>query len=141
MLRDEIKSYVEKTKCPVMPVPTPDYPQWDGKIFVTRTNQRAIASCWKEAAEDDGVDERAAFVQLVACDSEGSRIFQPEDVLMLSTTPHLTPLVERLYFAGRHFCGLTDENREAWRKNSASTGDAGSPSSCAEQSTPDTAST
>lgn len=136
MLRDEIKRFVQCSSMPVLAVPTPELPQWDGQIFVTRVSPRALATHWKDAAEEDSLDERAAFVVLVASDKEGSRIFQEEDVLWLSTTPLLMPLIERLYWAGREFNGLTEENRTAWRKNSKGTGDVGSPSSCAAPSTP-----
>ena len=140
-LRDEIKSFIKDAPLPVLAVPTPELPQWDGQIYVTRVCARALASHWKEAEEDDALDERAAFVSLVASDKDGSRIFQDDDVLWLSTTPFLMPLVERLYWAGRQHNGLTEENRTAWRKNSVGTGDGGSPSSCAAPSTPATAST
>lgn len=140
-LRDDIKSFVKDSPLPVLAVPTPELPQWDGQIFVTRVCARALASHWKDAEEEEAFDERAAFVALVASDDKGSRIFQDEDVLWLSTTPFLMPLVERLYYAGLEHNGLTRENRQAWRKNSKSTGDGGSPSSCAAPSPPATAST
>ena len=140
-LRDEIKSYVKDIPMPVLAVPTPELPNWDGQIFVTRVCPRALAEHWKDSEEDDQCDERAAFVALVASDKDGSRIFQDEDVLWLSTSAVLMPLVERLYWAGREHNGLTEENRTAWRKNSKSTGGDGLPSSCAAPSTPATAST
>jgi hypothetical protein len=139
-LRDEIQSFVKSSPLPVLAVPTPELPAWDGQIFVTRVSPRALAEHWKDADEDDYGDERAAFVVLVASDKDGSRIFQDEDVLWLSTTPFMMPVVERLYWAGRQHNGLTEENRTAWRKNSKSTGGDGSPSSCAAPSTPVSAS-
>jgi hypothetical protein len=129
--RDDIKAFVNNSPMPVLAVPTPELPQWDGQIFVRRVCARALASHWKDAEEDEANDERAAFVSLVASDKDGSRIFQDEDVLWLSTTPLLMPLVERLYWAGRQHNGLTEENRTAWRKNLGGTGDGGLPSSCA----------
>jgi hypothetical protein len=140
-LRDEIKSFVKDQKAAVLAVPTPELPQWDGQIYVTRVCARALASHWKESDEDESLDERASFVVLVASDKEGSRIFQDEDILWLSTTPLLMPLVERLYFAGMEHNGLTRENRMAWRKNLPGTGDGGLPSSCAAPSIPASAST
>jgi hypothetical protein len=140
-MRDEIKAFVAEEKPALLPVPTPELPKWNGQIYVGRACPRAVASCWKDSDDDEQIDERARFAALVACDEAGSRIFQDEDVLWLSTCAMLTPMVERLYWAGRHHNGLTDENRTAWRKNSASTGGGGSPSSCAAPSTPDTAST
>jgi hypothetical protein len=140
MLRDEIKAFVTSTPPALLAVPTPELPQWDGQIFVGRICPRDVADCW-DAEEDDKNDERAIFVQKIACDKDGSRIFQVEDVLWLSTTPFMTPLVERLYWAGLDHNGLTRENRQAWRKNLPSTGGDGLPSSCAAPSIPTTAST
>lgn len=140
-LRDEIKKSVAEMPAALLQVPTPELPQWDGQIFVGRVSPRAIASHWKDVDGDNTVDERAAFVVLCACDKDGSRIFQMEDVLWLSTGEQLTPLVERLYWAGRYHNGLTDANRTNWQKNSESTGGGGSPSSCAAPSTPVSAST
>jgi len=136
-LRDEIKTFVTAKKPSLLPVPTPELPQYEGQIFVGRVNPRAITDCFKPTEDGDvDADERARFVQLVACDAAGSRIFQPEDVLWLSTNEELTPFVERLYWAGRYHNGLTEENRTAWRKNLSSTAGSGSPCSSAVASTP-----
>jgi hypothetical protein len=134
-LRDEIRSFTQNTKPPVLAVPTPELPQWDGQIFVRRVSPRAFANFWLEGADEEDFDERARFAVLAASDADGSRIFQDEDILWLTTCELLTPMVERLYWAGRFHNGLTEENRTSWRKNSPSTGGGGSPSSCAEQST------
>lgn len=140
-LRDDIKAFAAQEAVPVLAVPTPELPKWDGQVFVTRSSPREVAVLWKDSDDEDKLDERAAFVVQIACDAKGSRIFQAEDVEWLSTCKLLTPMVERLYWAGLAFNGLTTENREAWRKNSAGTGGGGSPSSCAAPSTPDSAST
>jgi len=145
-LRDQIRAYTETAECkraaaPV-PVPTPELPQWDGQIFVCRVCARAVANCWKDTGEDTGqLDERARFAAAVACDAEGSRIFQDDDVLWLSCCASLGPMIERIYWAGRELNGLTEENRTGWRKNSAGMGGGGLPSSCAGPSQRDTAST
>jgi hypothetical protein len=138
-LRDEIRVAATAAKTPVVLVPTPELPQWDGKIGVTCASLHAIAAGWQNT--DDALDERATFVVRVACDMDGCKIWDDGDILWLSTTPFMAPIVERLYHAGRHVCGLTDENRTAWRKNLPGTGDAGLPSSCAAPSPPATAST
>jgi hypothetical protein len=123
-----------------LPVPSPELPQWEGKMFVKRICPRKIADCF-DIDKDDLIDEKPIFVAQVACDGEGSRIFQDEDVLFLTTSEYLQSLVERFYWAGRAHNGLTEDNHRAWRKNLPSTGGGGSPSSCAAQSIPDTAST
>lgn len=140
-MRDDIRAAAAAAKTLVVPVPTPELPQWDGKIGVAPASLHTIAAGWQNTDASDALDERAIFVVRVACDLDGNRIFNDEDVMWLSTNAFLAPVIERLYFAGRHVCGLTEENRTAWRKNLAGTGDAGSPSSCAEPATPATAST
>jgi len=132
---------VTKAAPVVLAVPTPELPELDGQIFATRVSPRAMSKCWQDSAEEKQIDERARFVVLVACDKDGSRIFEDRDVLWLSTCELLTPMVERLYWAGREVNGLTEENRTAWRKNSSGTAEGGLPSSCAEQSQQDTDST
>jgi hypothetical protein len=136
-IRDDIKSFVTSAAPAVLAVPTPEIPQWDGQIFVTRVCPRAINNAFKD---DDPEDERARWVVEVASDAAGSRIFQAEDVLWLSTTPYLSAMVERLYWAGREINGLTAENREGWRKNLPATAASGSPCSSAAPATPATAS-
>jgi len=140
-LREDIRAFAQTASSPVLPVPTPELPQYDGQIAVARVCPRALAAHWKDQEDDEVLDDRAAFAVLVACDLAGNRIFQDEDVLWLSTSAVLSPMVERLYWAGREHNGLTEENRRAWRKNSASTAGGGSLSSSAVPSTPDSAST
>lgn len=135
-MRDEIRAAAEALKTPVLLVPTPELPQYDGQIGVTRVSQHSLAAYWQDGDEDDQLDERARFVALVACDGQGNRIFQDGDVMWLSTCAALSPMLERLYWAGREHNGLTEANRQAWRKNSPSTGEGGSPSSCAEPAKP-----
>ena len=128
-LAEDIRGYVATVHAPVLPVPSPELPKWDGQLGVVRVCPRAIANQWKEADDDNPNDERAKFVVLVASDLEGNRIFTEADILWLSTCAVLTPLVERLYSAGLHHNGLTAENRQAWKKNCPPTVGTGSPSS------------
>lgn len=116
-IRDEIWAEVDTMNAPVRAVPTPELPKWDGQIFVRTISPRAVNDIFT-GEEDDGPDERARFVCRVACDEAGSRIFQDEDIIKLSTCDKLMPMVERLYWAGLDFNGLTAANRESWRKNS-----------------------
>jgi hypothetical protein len=132
-IRDDIRFYVDCQPPAVSadPVSSPELPQWDGQIYVCRVCPRAVAKLWRDAEKDGGVDERAQLAVEAACDQSGSRIFQAEDVLWLSSTPYLMPLVERLYAAAREHNGLTEENRRGWRKNSSGTGGSGLPCSSA----------
>ena len=140
-LREDIRAYATATFAPVLMVPTPELPQWDGAIGVARCSPRALANHWQDSDEDEQLDERARFVALAACDAEGNRIFQDGDMLWLSTSALLSPMVERLYWAAREHNGLTEANRKNFRPASAATGGGGSHSSCAGPSTPATAST
>ncbi len=140
-LRDEIREFSLATPPAPLAVPTPDLPKWDGKIFVRRVSSGVLAHHFKAIGDDESIDPRAALVALLASDDSGNRIFGDEDVLWLSTSATMGPTVERLYVAACYHNGLTEENREGWRKNSASTAGTGSPCCCAAPSTPDSAST
>lgn len=139
-LKEDLREFVQSARVPVLPVPTPELPRWDGQIGVTRVSTRALAALWSDA-EDEGLDERARFVALVACDLAGNRIFADEDVHWLATSAVLAPVIERLYWAGRAHNGLTQESREAWKKNSAPTEGPGSRCSSAGPCPPDMDST
>lgn len=119
-IRDQIRQSVDGRKPSVLKVPTPELPEHEGSIAVRRVSARELASHWQTQTDGDGPDpdERARFVVIVACDLEGSRIFEDADVAWLSQTAELTPMIERLYWAGRAHNGLTEENRRAWQKNS-----------------------
>lgn len=138
-LRDEIREYARTTPPAPLPVPTPDLPKWDGRIFVRRVASGVIHRYLTGLSDDD--DPRAATVALLACDETGNRIFADEDTLWLSTAAALGPTVERLYAAACWHNGLTEANREGWRKNSGSTAESGSPCSSAVPAPPDSAST
>lgn len=140
-LRDELKQVVAETKPRMVPVPCPEFPSLDGKVFAGVVSPRAIAECYRIDDEEDALDERPAFVVRCCCDAEGSRIFQEEDVIWLATTPAMQPFVERCYWAGREVNGLTEENRTAWRKNSASMATSGLPCSSVVPSQANSAST
>jgi hypothetical protein len=134
-LRDEIRQYAIATPPAPLPVPTPDLPAWDGQVFVRRVSTGVIQHYYENVTRDKGLDGRAALVALLACDAAGNRIFTDDDVLWLSTSAALGPTLERLYQAGCYHNGLTEENREGWRKNSKGTGGDGSPSSSPDPST------
>ena len=115
MLRDDIKSFSEKNAPPTLCVPTPDLPDWDGKIFVRRHSSKVSQTLWDQTEPDD--NERARYVALVACDAGGVPIFTEFDATWLGCSPVLGATVEAIYWAGRAWNGLTAENRESYRKN------------------------
>jgi hypothetical protein len=122
-LRDQLRSFASEPS-PVLKVPTPELPGMDGQLFVRRATPLEWEEVWADPDQDN---ERARTVVLLACDSAGVRVFSADDALWLGVSPGLTPLVERLYWAGREHNGLTQGNREAWRKNSPGTAGSGSP--------------
>jgi hypothetical protein len=141
-LREDIRAFAQQAKCPVLMVPTPELPQWDGQIGVTRTTPRMLSKHWKDNDDEDmALDGRVLFVILVACDKDGNQIFDDGDVHWLGTSRVLMPMIERLYYAGLEHNGLTEKNRKDWRKNSEPTAGDGSPSSSAVPSIPATDST
>jgi len=133
-LRDEIRDYAQRTPPAPLPVPTPDLPRHDGKIFVRRVASGVIHAYIRKL--DDDADPRAATVAILACDESGNRIFNDDDVLWLSTAAALGPTIERLYVAGCFWNGLDESNRSAFRKNLPSMEPSGSPCCSAEPSTP-----
>ncbi len=133
--RDDILDYCRETPPAPLAVSTPDLPKWDGKIFVRRVSSSVTGNFFDQVRKDEGIDDRAALVALLSCDEAGNRIFNDDDVLWLSTSSALGPSIERLYVAACYHNGLTQENREGWRKNSASTAGSGSPCSSAVPST------
>ena len=136
-LRDEIITEVSKSPAPgPFPIPTPDLPKWDGRFFIRRVASGVVQNFFRKFSGKDDSDIAAAAAAWFAADEAGNRIFNDEDVLWLSQSPAMGPTNERLYAAACHYNGLTQENREGWRKNSASTGANGSPCSCAAPSTP-----
>lgn len=80
-----------------IPVPTPEWPALDGKLFV-----RALSAAERDAYEaslSDGRLEnwRAKLVVFAACDAEGRRIFEDGDVERVGRCP--ATLVARLFEA------------------------------------------
>ena len=129
--RDEILTFCNANPPEPLSVPTPDLPAWDGKFFVRRVASGVVRNFYAKFGKADDADVAAAAAAWFACDETGNRIFNDDDVLWLSTSAAMGPTNERLYAAACFYNGLTAENREGWRKNSVSTGESGSRSSCA----------
>ncbi len=125
-LRDQIKAASQAAKPTLLAVPTPELPEYEGQIFARRISPRRLSWVWQA---DDQTEERGRMCVAVASDSEGSPIFQNEDVAFLVGSDYLQAFIERVYAAGLEVNGLTRENRESWRKNSKSTASAGSDTS------------
>jgi hypothetical protein len=141
MIRDELIEYGKTNSPKPNPVPTPDLPNWDGRIFVRKVASGVMANFYRKFQEQEDVDIAAAGTAWFACDEVGNRIFNDDDVLWLSTSPIMGPTNERLWAAAAYINGQTAENREGWRKNLPSTAESGSPCCSAELSTPVSGST
>ena len=128
-LRDDLRTFTQAAPKAPLAVPTPELPQWDGKIFCRALSSDAIVNHWRDGGEDADANDRTRFFVLAAGDEAGNRVFVDEDALWLGQSAFWTPIVERFCWAARHHNGLTDENRSAWRKNSPGTAAAGLPSS------------
>ncbi len=120
---------------PPIAVPTPEWPAVDGRVFV-----RAISAAERDAYEmslrdDEGESNldnvRARLVTMAACDGEGKRLFGDADAASVGKQP--AAVVYRLWDRARRLAGmLTEEEGGALAglvKNSAATGEGGSPSS------------
>ena len=126
-LRTDILGVRNASDVPLKPVATPEWPQVDGKLFLRQLSAMAVDNYYTKAQSDD-TNWRARFVCLVLSDENGNRVLQDDDALALGQKE--ITVVDRLYWAGREFNGLTEANRSTIQKNSESTGGDGSPSSC-----------
>jgi hypothetical protein len=131
-IREEIFADMQSAPAPApVPMPTPELQKWDGKIFVRRVSSGVVRNFYKKFGGDDALDLSAAATVWFACDEAGNRIFNDDDLMAISANPAFCALNERIYAAACYINGLTEKNREGWRKNSASTAGNGSPSSSA----------
>lgn len=134
-LRDQIKQSVTTAKRTLWPVPTPEIPEFDGQVFVTKRAAKVMARLLDaESATKDTTTAAAQFVVATAVDKDGSPVWQADDVEWLASTDELGPMVSRIAWAGRDINGLLARD---WRKNAPTEG-AGSPSSSVEPSIPAT---
>jgi hypothetical protein len=115
----------------VTQVPTPEWPELDGKVYV-RTMSAKARDKWEAdiIADPDKrnyANLRAKLVVSCACDVDGVLIFEEADANRLGDEP--APVIDRLWEAGRKLSGISDEDQEELAKNSGETADAASPSS------------
>ena len=104
----------------VQAVPTPEWPDLDGELYVRRISARQHED-WINGMpekEEDRVDTRANFAVFCVCDAEGKLVFTPEDSAMLGGK--CAKVVDRLFTAARDFNGLKDDTAA---KNSPETTD------------------
>ncbi len=103
-------------------VPTPEWPDADGKVFC-----RSIMASDRDAYESSFSDKdgkstmeniRSRLVVMSACDENGKLIFSHDDVESLGKKN--AEVVNRLWDAARKLAGMTDEDAKELEKNSES---------------------
>lgn len=83
-----------------VPVPTPEWPELDGKVFV-----RTITALERDAYEDgysrggSMANARARLVVMAACDKDGEPVFMDEDVDRVGMQP--ASVISRLWYKAR----------------------------------------
>ena len=97
---------------PALSVPTPEWPKFDGQIYVRKLTAGELDLFWKN---EDAGSERARFVALVACDANSYPLFKETDVGDLAGLA-FEP-VDRIAQKGQWFNGMLPEQREARQKN------------------------
>ncbi len=115
MLRETLfASYkLANSSAPPLAVPTPEWPDLDGQVFVRKLTAGELDTFY--AIEDEGQSTRARFVALVACDASNVRHFRDTDVADVAGLAF--DVVDRISLAGQKFNGMLKEQQEAKVKN------------------------
>jgi hypothetical protein len=138
-LREKVKGTRNACDVPLYPVPTPEWPELDGLLYVRVMSVFEADQLFSRNADEDDGNDRARFVCAVVVDEQHNRVFTDDDAVWLGHKE--INVIERIYWAGREHNGLTEENRKLVRKNLSAAAVSGLPSSSAAPSTPDTVST
>ncbi len=129
LLKEQIKN--NRSKRVIEAVATPEWPDADGSVFVRTLSAKARdqweADIVKDPKKRDLSNLRAKFVVLCACDEDGHLAFAPNDVEWLGDES--AAVIDRLWDAGRKLSGISDEDDEAFVKNSSATPEDDSPTS------------
>lgn len=112
----------------VRPVPCPELPVFDGKVFVRKVSAKELDDV---TADDSAANYRARSAVLFACDASGTRLWRNDQADAVGAKAELLFLVERINHAGRLHNGLTEESRTLTEKNSVGGEASGSPVSSA----------
>jgi hypothetical protein len=137
-LGDELLAFCEPTDQFVHPVPCPELPDFDQKLYVRKVSAKELDDV---AAKEESGNSRARYAVLFAAKADGTRLWRPEQAEKLGANTSLLWLVERINYAGRLHNGLTEENRRVVEKNSAPAAGNGSHCCSAAPSPPATDST
>jgi hypothetical protein len=132
-LRDTLLKVRDAAAVPIVMVPTPEWPEVDGKLYVRMQSayesDRALP---QDEGEQQDENHKAKYLCRVICDENRNRVLQDDDAPFFGHKE--ASVVNRLYWAALDLNGLTEKNRDTVRKNSPGTEGGGSPSSSPEPS-------
>jgi hypothetical protein len=116
---DLLQLIEDDDRLPAVAVPTPEWPQVDGKLFVSVLTAEERGRFADMATDDAGKPQptvyEAALVAFAARDAEGNRCFGESKIKWLASRNGL--VVRRLYNAAARLNGMTPEAREELEKN------------------------
>ena len=96
-------------------VPTPEWPQADGKIFVRTLTATERVQFALSVEEGDKTNYFARLAVLTACDADGTRIWDENDAAALGQKD--SPPVERIALVAQRLAGIGRDVTEGMRKN------------------------
>jgi hypothetical protein len=108
-----------------IPVPTPEWPEADGKLFAKQCTMAELGGCYDEIREDKRLSKSPFTVAIVAqltIDAENNQVFTPDAAEWLHKEAPSGP-VRRLFAAIDELNCLSETAREGIRKNSETTPD------------------
>jgi hypothetical protein len=124
MLRDDlIKTVPTASAGPTFPVPTPEWPAADGKLFCRTVSPKELDDLVAADKKEPGC-WRARYAALVIGDEAGHRVFRDEDHEWLSHRG--VAVVDRFCEAGAHYNGQTEEAKQSFLKTVKPAGGSGS---------------
>ena len=111
MIREKLFA-AYKTREKPLAVPTPEWPELDGQVFVRKLTAGELDKFY---AGDNQGNERARFVALVACDENNERQFKDSDVSDIAELPF--DVIDRIAYKGQWFNKMLSDQREEMQKN------------------------
>ncbi len=127
MLRDELlKAVPPASTGPVLPVPTPEWQGFDGKLHCRTVSPAELDGLVAVDKKEPGC-WRARYAALVIGDEAGNRVFRDDDWKWLADRG--VAVVDRFCEAGQRHNGQTEEARTSFLKTSAPAGGNGLPPS------------
>jgi hypothetical protein len=127
MLRDELLSSVPPASIgPAIPVPTPEWPAFDGKLYCRTVSPAELDRLVAADKKEPGC-WRARYAGLVIADVSGNRVFRDDDHCWLAERG--VAVIDRFCEAGQRHNGQTEESRTSFLKITPPAAASGSPAS------------